>query len=352
MKTACALFLAFAMVAVLPHAATAQGFDFAKGGPSEIQVYADDGLEWLSDSQRVIAHGNAKAVRGDVTVTGDTLVAYYRDAQANASGATPPAPTKPPAPGASGSGGSGGTSQIWRLDADGHVTITTTTDVATGIKAIYDLDKALLILHGEPARLTTPTQTFSATDSLEYYENDHMAVLRGNAEATGKDKKIQGDVLTAHFKERAKNAAPVKKDPAKQGSSDTGGQELSYADAFGHVILTTPQDVVTGDKGYYNAETGMATVTGAVKIVRASGELNGAYAQINLNTGISTLYGTAPGDAVKHKADGTFKSQAQNASGETRQPLFKGKVSSKPASPTPAPGPADAETPPNKDTAQ
>jgi len=266
----------------------AQGFDLSKG-TAEIQISADDGLEWQSEASRVIAKGNAKAVRGDVTVTADTLTAYYR----NSNGTTTPG---------------GGSSQIWRVDAEGHVTITNPADTATGNKAIYDLDKAVLILKGTPAKLVTPTESFTADDALEYWEAEKMAVLRTNGVAITKDKKIQADVLTAHFKDN-------KQAPKTQKSGGgNGGMELSRADAYGHVILTTPQDKVTGDRGDYNAVSGIATLTGTVTLTRDNNVMNGGYANVDLNSGISTLYGNQAGSTTgKQRVQATFSPSQQKS---------------------------------------
>lgn len=264
---------------VLPLPALAQGFNLGRGNNEEIQVYADDGIEWVSDATRVIARGNAKAVRGTMTVTADTLTAYYRD-------------------------GAGG-NEIWRLDADGNVTIKTPTETATGFKATYDLEKAIFVLRGQPAKMVTPTDQVTAKDTLEYWEKERMAVARGDAVAIQKDRKIQSDVLTAHFREGAK-----------------GSLELQRADGYGHVILTTPKELVTGDRSDYNLETGIATVAGSVKIIRDGNELNGGYAHVNLNTGISKLFGAAPGASGDTRAHGTFTPDKQGP--EQRRAVFKG----------------------------
>lgn len=272
--------LALALLTVLAGPVLAQGFDMGQGGDSQIQVYADDGIEWVSEATRVVARGNATAIRGKVTVVADTLTAYYRE-------------------------GPGG-SEIWRLDADGNVTIRTPSETATGTKGTYDLDKAIFILRGDPAKLVTPTETVTGKESLEYWEKDRMAVARGDAFATNQEKTIRSDTLTAHFKEDAK-----------------GALEMRRADAYGHVVLTTPKDVVTGDRGDYNVETGIATVAGSVKLVREGNELNGGYAHVNLNTGISRLFGAAPGQKDGDaRAHGTFTPEKKD--GEKRRAVFQG----------------------------
>lgn len=271
--------LCAAFLLLFPLLAHAQGFNMARGNNEEIQVYADEGIEWISDATRVIARGNAKAVRGTVTVTADTLTAYYREG--------------------------GGGNEIWRLDADGNVTIKTPTETATGHKATYDLEKAIFVLRGTPGRIVTATDEITAKDTLEYWEKDRMAVARGDAVATTKDRKVQADILTSHFKDGPKGELVMKR-----------------ADGYGHVILTTAKEVVTGDRSDYNLETGVATVAGSVKIVRDGNELNGGYAHVNLNTGISKLFGAPPGGAGETRVRGTFTPEKQDP--EQRRAVFKG----------------------------
>ena len=251
--------------------AGAQGFQMSRSGEQQIQVYSDNGIEWHSDELRVIARGNANAVRGDVTITADVLTAHYRKGDKG--------------------------DEIWRLDADGNVTIRSPKDTATGHKAIYDLDKSVFVLKGTPARLVTPTETFQATESLEYWELKRMAVLRGDAVATQEDKTLKGDVLTAHFKDKSAKTAIAAKPAVKAGGKDDGsGLELQRADAYGHVKLTTPTEAITGERGDYNLETGIATVSGSVKIVREGGnQLEGGWAHVNLTTGVSKLFAGTPG---------------------------------------------------------
>ncbi len=243
-----------------------------KGEP--LQVYADGGMEWLSENQQVIAEGNAKAVRGDLTITADKLVGYYRE-------------------------GPNG-NEFWRLTAEGNVIITRnlanahppSTQVGTGVRAVYDLDKAIFVLYGSPARLVSPKSTITAMDGIEYWENDRRAVARGKAKAIQKaedqtEKIIESDTLTALFKE-----------------GPAGGQEMSHADAYGNVVLTTPSERVTGERGDYDVPTGVVTISGKVKVVRDGNELNGGYARVNLNTGISKLFGTTPAGVSPGKEGG------------------------------------------------
>jgi len=63
--------------------------------------------------------------------------------------------------------------------------------------------------------------------------------------------------------------------------------------AYGNVVVTTPEEVARADRGTYNARTGIAVLTGAVKITRDKNQLNGDAAEMNLNTNVSRII-TAP----------------------------------------------------------
>jgi lipopolysaccharide export system protein LptA len=288
---AVAVALALAAAAA-PRPAAAQGFAMSKAGEQQIQVFADNGIEWHAEDLRVIASGNARALRGTMSVDADMLTAHYRQ-------------------GAKGD-------EIWRLDADGKVSIRSTTDTATGTKAIYDLDKAVFVLKGAPARLVTPTDQFQATESLEYWEGKKMAVLRGDAVATRADRTLRADVITAHFHDKGDKAARTKNAGGGAKGGDDG-LDLQRADAYGHVRLTTATETVTGDRGDYDAETGIATVTGAVKIVREGGnQLEGGWAYVNLKTGISKLFPAPPGaNGAPQRVQGVFSPQKRAESNRT-----------------------------------
>ncbi|MFC7689911.1 hypothetical protein ACFQY5_10135 [Paeniroseomonas aquatica] len=76
-----------------PLLAWGQGLDLSQGGP--VDVTASDGIEWRQAEQVVIARGNARAVRGGVTVDSDRLMARYRpQARAGAAPAPPPPPAR------------------------------------------------------------------------------------------------------------------------------------------------------------------------------------------------------------------------------------------------------------------
>ena len=238
-----------AIIVATPILALAQGIGLpGQDREKPIEINAEEGIEWQQKNKAYIARGNARAAQGDVAVLADTLSAYYRETE------------------------DGGT-DIWRIDAVGRVRIVTPTQRAFGDKAVYDVEQGILILTGG-SRLETETDRITARDSLEYWEKRNLAVARGNAIATRGENRLRADVLTAYF------------------AKDVGGtSQVRKVDAFDNIVITTPDEIVRSSRGVYDVETGIATLTGQVKITRGNDQLNGEYAEVNLNTGVSKLFG-------------------------------------------------------------
>lgn len=259
--------------------AMAQQLDLSHGGP--IDITASDGIEWRQNDQEVIARGNAKAVRGNVTVTADRLIAWYR--KKNGATVAQPAST--------GVDTSTEGNEIYRLQAEGHVVIFTQTDRAQGDKATYDLDQAVMVMTGHDLKLTTPNDILTARDDLEYWPNKHMAVARGNAVVVTNDaRRIAADTLVAYTTDNPSNTAAPASAPGKTTDDPLAASgKLQRVEAFGNVSIRTPTDTVTGDRGVYVPDTGMARLGGNVRITRGENQLNGAEADVNMKTGIANL---------------------------------------------------------------
>ena len=273
---------------VVAGVASAQMAELNQGGP--IEVTARDGIEWRQNDQLVIARGAARAVRGGVTIDADMLLARYRPR----GGA--PAETRPASEGPSGA------SEIWRLEAEGNVVITTATDRAEGERAIYDLDQAVMVLTGRNLRLTSPDNVLTARDSVEYWPQRRMAVARGDALVVTKDdRRVRADVLVAYFRDAPTEATSAPRPPAAgraTAASPGEGSNLEKVEAYGRVEIRTAEEVVRGDSGVYTPPNGLARLLGNVRIVRGDNTLTGQEAIVNMQTGISRLVAT-PGDRVR-----------------------------------------------------
>ena len=288
-----AILAALWAVLLLAAPAGAQPIDMSHGGP--VEITARDGLDWHQNELMVVARGDARAVRGDVTVLADRLIAYYR----HKAGAAP-APAKSTAPVAPGT--ETGDSEIYRLEAVGSVRIYTPTDHATADHAVYDIDLAVLILTGHDLRLITPQQVITARDALEYWSGAHMAVARGDAVITTTDaRQLSADTVVGYLshdddtkgdKKTGKPTTPASNSPDQQSG------KLERAEAFGHVVMRTPTQTVRGDRGVYLPPTGLARLTGDAQLTQGANQVHGADLLVDLNTGIYRLL-SAPGQRVE-----------------------------------------------------
>ena len=276
------------LVAVLASApAWAQGVNLGRGGSgAPIEITAQNGIEWDRDAKRYVASGNAIATQGDTSVRGDRLVAWYRDAA------------------------TGGT-EIYRYEAVGNVRFETPTQRVEGDRGIFDVDSEVVVVTGRALRLTTPTDTLTARDTLEYWSARDIAVARGNAMVVSGERRMTADVMTAHFQQQPRaGAEPAARGqpqaraqpapprggtrPAPQSAGTGGDQRLQRVEAFGNVHVSTPTEIARGDRGVYNMQTSIAQLAGNVRLTRGDNQMAGDFGEVNMNTGLSRLL-SAPG---------------------------------------------------------
>jgi lipopolysaccharide export system protein LptA len=239
--------------AFAPSLAAAQTINLASTNRDQpIEVFADNGIEWQQDNEVLIARGNARAVRADVNIRAAVLRAFYKK---KAEGGT----------------------DLSRLDAAGNVRITSPSESITGEAAVYDMEKAILVVSGKKVVYRSGPDVLSANRQMEYYELEQRAVARGNATALHDGKTVRADTLVALFRKNAK-----------------GNSEVYEIQAFKNVAILTDQDTVFANKAIYNVISGIAVLTGDVRITRGQNQLAGDKAKINVNTGISKLL-TDPG---------------------------------------------------------
>ncbi len=291
------LWLAALVPALGGAAALAQGIDMNGGGP--VDITSTDGIEWRQTEQVMVARGNARAARDNVTVEAERLLARYRPSGGAAATRAPGQPAQ------LGESPTGGSNEIWRLEAEGGVRIFTATDTARGDRAVYDIDRAVLVLTGRALSLATPTQLLTASDSLEYWSQRRMAVARGNALVvdTQEGRQVGADTLVSYFLDEAAAGAPAAPAPAAtRGGTQAqppGTGKVDRVEAFGNVEIRTATEVVRGDRGVYSPATGMARLLGNVRITRGENQLNGREAIVNMRTGVARLVSEARGERVR-----------------------------------------------------
>jgi lipopolysaccharide export system protein LptA len=199
----------------------------------------------------------------------------------DANPATATASTDKGKPGDASDPANGGATEIYRMEADGHVRIATETQTVYGDHAVWDVDQSLLVMTGKHLKLETPRDTVTARDDLEWYDDKQLAVARGDAVAVREGKRLAGDVLTAH----------VDKD-------QNGSSHISRIDAQGNVLVSSLDQIARGDAGIYNVDTGIATLTGRVTLTKGDNELRGQYGVVDLNKNISRLLSSPPSEKL------------------------------------------------------
>lgn len=281
------------------HTVHAQSIDLSHGG--QITVTALGGFDWDQNAKKVTAYNQAKAVRENVTVTADRLIAYYRKKAGDTESKSSQNPNSQQKSGDITQSDSG-SNEIYRLYAYGHVHIYTNTDQAWGDKAVYDIDQATLVLTGKHMKLTTPQNVMTAKDAMEYHSQTRMSVGRGDATVINiKDgRQINADVLVGYSSPDDQKKPEQKNNVTDNKKSDdlTKSGKLEKVNAFGNVVVRTQSETVRGDRGVYVPNTGIARIVGNVHITRGQNQLNGHAAIINMHTGIAHMT-EMPGQRVQ-----------------------------------------------------
>jgi lipopolysaccharide export system protein LptA len=251
------------------------------------EITARDGIEWDRARQRYIARGEARVTRGDAVIQAETLMALYRQAQGET--AAQPAARQGPSE----------RTTIYRYEAIGGVRVTTPTQTIVADRAVYDVAEGRIVLTGQNLRLSTPNETVTARDSLEYHESDRRAVARGEAVVVTNDQRwLRADLLTAFMYAPGEARPPAsqnRRTPRADGTAATpltgagGNQNIKRVLLEGNVVIVTQADTVRGSRADYNPHVGTAEVTGGAQITRGQNHLSGDRVTVDLTTGLGRL---------------------------------------------------------------
>lgn len=292
-------------------------------GNGPVNIDATQGIELHQAEKAYVAHGDVVVTRGDRTLKGDTITAYYRE-----TGNAAAKPSSAPQPGQASNGPAtpmlapdSGQTEIWRIVADGHVTLATPTQTVVGDHGVYDLDTKTAIITGKALRLTTPKDIVTARDALEWYDDKQLAVARGNALAIRADRRMRADILTAQVV--TPSGAPAR---------------ISRLDGNGHVVASAPDEIGTGDKGVYNVDSGIVTLIGHVTLTRGDNSLAGDRGVMDLRQGVSRLLPREPsGDDDTRGRVQAFIVPRGNSTGKPEKDEMAGSKDTPPASATTTP---------------
>ncbi len=129
-----------------------------------------------------------------------------------------------------------------------------------------------------------------ADQGIEWRRKQKVYIARGNARASRGDVSVQADTLTAHYRETSE-----------------GKTDVWMVIAAGHVVITTKDQRIEGDRGTYNIESGVFLLTGKLIKMQTPNEIVTAREKLeyNIHERIALIVGdaTAIRDDKKIKAD-------------------------------------------------
>lgn len=236
----------------------------------DMELTADNRVEWHQKEQKIVAIGNAVATRKDLRVRADSMSADYKKT------------------------GSENKTQITTVHAQGNVIMSSLRADAFGHTLDYDLEKDQMHLQGTPAKIKTETETLTATDGIFYYPNAKKALAIGNVHADNGKDQVYGDKMVAYFEPKSETESSL---------------EMKRVEIYGNVKIINAETTVWADKGIYNPKSGIVKLYDNITIEQNGNRLHGDYAQSNLNTGISKIMA---GPTSKQRVTGVFKEKSKN----------------------------------------
>lgn len=249
----------FASSSALQRDAQVDPLDAAQELPLEIN--AENGIVCEREKNICTASGNVVASHGDYVLNCDTLIAYFRE-------------------------GKDRKTELWQVEAKGNVVIHSTKahHVAYAQHGLYTLDDERALLTGRNLKLEVDDLIVTARDALEYSKSKNIAFAKGEAVAVKENRLIKGETLKAYFA------------PNQQGKHD-----IQRIEAFKNVLISTDTEVATGDYGDYLKDKEFATLEGNVKITRQDGQIEGQYAEVKLDKGISKVFNQSPVSSTRSR---------------------------------------------------
>ena len=112
-------------------------------------------------------------------------------------------------------------------------------------------------------------------NSLEVLQNDKIAIFKGNVDAKQGKITLKADKLKVHYLSNL--------------SSDN--QSVSKILADGNVLFSTELETAKSDKGLYDVDRSLITLSGRVTLTQGENILRGNELTIDLKTGKNTMKG-------------------------------------------------------------
>lgn len=226
-----------------------------------VEITAAGSLEWNRREKTYTARNDAVLKQGNLSISADKLIAEY---QGN------------------------GASDISRMTAKGNVVIKSPPYTATGENCIYDLSTGLAVLTGGNLKISTPEESLTASEKIEFSTKENRLTATGQATALRGTDSLAAPRMDAFFTRDA-----------------DGKMALDKITAAGGVTIKTARETVNGDSGVYDVKAGKATLTGKIRLYQGESWIEGTRAEVDLTTGTSKLF--AEGNtATEGRVKGVF----------------------------------------------
>lgn len=225
----------------------------------DIELSADNGLEWNQKEQQIIMKENATAKTNEYELRADNIVAYYKE------------PNK----------------KIYKVTATDNVNVKSKEETITTDKLDYDINNEIIHLtaNENPTTLKNKDSEIVAKDTVVYYKAKNYATAK-NAKIINTGRTLFADNIRVEFI-RTKNTA----------------NELKQILANGNIKLIDGEEELYGDTAEYNPKNGFATISGNVYFKKGSqANLSGGKIIYDMKTGIARVL---PKDG-ENKVKGVF----------------------------------------------
>ena len=132
-----------------------------------------------------------------------------------------------------------------------------------------------------------------AADRIELQDRQKRVVLSGNVAISQADLRLRAGRTTVAY-------------------SDTGSLAIQRIDASGGVTVTRGSETASGNVAVYDFNRRVITMIGNVKLRRGTDTLNGGRLTIDLDSGVSSVDGSAGGGASGGRVSGSFSVPQRN----------------------------------------
>ena len=225
-----------------------------------IELFADDGLEWNQKEQKIIMHKNATAKTQSYELNADNIEALYK----------------------------GNNKKIYKIFANDNVKIKSATEKISTDKMVYDIDAERIDLFSNtnPTIMIGNDSKIITKDKIIYFKNKNYATA-DNAEIIHSGRHIFSDYIKITFENK------------------DGKNQVKKINANGNIRLDGEEELY-GDSAEYNPKDGLTTIDGNVRFKKGTeANLSGGKIVYNMNTGIAKVL---PKDKDS-KVSGVFSTQ-------------------------------------------